>query len=375
MMQSFKLFAGIHERKYKEGSEEYATRLKYYTRAHYAVLDHNRKVGRRWNATLNEFSDWSDAELKQLRGYVRDMHYSGQSSFRSFRKDTRSLAEKVPAEFSWTNLNAVRSVRNQGICGSCWAISTASVLQAHSEILGVNRTFSTQELVSCVPNPNHCGGTGGCNGATAELALAFTMKYGLSTVDEVPYKAQDSFCPKLAAERMTTQLFSGDDNDDVKDAMTGTSAFGLHKSVLHDLGRAFRMQSWERLPANDGFSLMTALTKDGPTVSSVAATNWVNYDAGIFDHCDNVVDHAVVLVGYGTDAKLKEPYWLIQNSWGPHWGENGFVRLLRHSDMADEPCGIDYRPEDGLACIGGPTEVEVCGECGIFFDSALPHFA
>jgi len=372
MIQSFNLFVGIHERQYKADSHEYFARLKHYTRVHYAVLDHNRKVGRRWNATLNEFSDWSEDELKQLRGYVRDMHSSGEGA-RSYRKNTVPRVATFPQEFSWSHLDAVKAIRNQGICGSCWAISTASVLQAHSEIVGINRTFSTQELVSCVPNPNHCGGTGGCDGATAELALAYTMKYGLATIEETPYRATNSSCPKQAADRITASLVSGDNND-VQNAMAGASAFGVHKSVSNDLGLVFNMQSWERLPENDGFTLMTILTSHGPTVSSVAASNWVTYDAGIFDHCDNVVDHAVVLVGYGMDVKLKEPYWLIQNSWGPHWGEKGFLRLLRHRNLADEPCGIDYRPEDGLACIGGPSEVEVCGECGLFFDSALPHF-
>jgi len=370
MIQRFDLFVEIHERDYKVGSTEYNARLKNYAHAHAAVLNHNRRSGRRWNATLNEYSDWSEEELKQLRGYVRDMHSTGGGSRRTFRSSVGARVADFPKEVTWTNLNAVRSIRNQEICGSCWAISTASVLQAHSEIHGVNRTFSTQELVSCVPNPNHCGGTGGCNGATAELALAYTMKYGLATKDEIPYTAKTGACPPEVADRVMSGEYDG---TDVQDAMAGTSAFGVHESVPSDLGRAFSMQSWERLPENDGFALMTALI-DGPTVSGVAAGNWVIYGEGIFDNCDNVVDHAIVVVGYGNDAVRKEPYWLIQNSWGSGWGEQGYLRLLRHSNLADEPCGTDYRPEDGLACIGGPTEVEVCGECGIFFDSALPHF-
>ena len=56
--------------------------------------------------------------------------------------------------------------------------------------------------------------------------------------------------------------------------------------------------------------------------------HWVKCDAGIFDHCDNGVDHAVVLAGYGLDAK-EEPYWLIQNSWGATLVGTGFVRMLR----------------------------------------------
>ncbi|CAE8585967.1 unnamed protein product [Polarella glacialis] len=60
---------------------------------------------------------------------------------------------------------------------------------------------------------------------------------------------------------------------------------------------------------------------------------------GVFHGCDRnfMVNHAVVIAGYGTDTALKMDYWLIRNPWGPDWGESGFIRIQRHStDESDK---------------------------------------
>ena len=120
---------------------------------------------------------------------------------------------------------------------------------------------------------------------------------------------------------------------------------------------------------------MRALVEKGPVAISVAATPWQSYTAGIFDGCepDSVIDHAVVLVGYGNDDKVKEKYWTIQNSWGD-WGEDGRIRILRR-DSDETECGIDHQPEVGTGCDGGPKQVTVCGMCGILYDTIVPLFA
>mmetsp|Transcript_72891 Transcript_72891/g.115007 ORF Transcript_72891/g.115007 Transcript_72891/m.115007 type:complete len:107 (-) Transcript_72891:75-395(-) len=76
-------------------------------------------------------------------------------------------------------------------------------------------------------------------------------------------------------------------------------------------------------------------------------------------------------MGYGHDPNLNEDYWLIRNSWGANWGEMGYIRLFRHAD-AQAWCGTDYSPEEGNGCSGGPSQVPVCGMCGILSDSSYP---
>ncbi len=96
-------------------------------------------------------------------------------------------------------------------------------------------------------------------------------------------------------------------------------------------------------------------------------------ESGVFkDDCGADVDHAIVLVGYGTDASAGD-YWLIRNSWSSGWGEAGYIRLARYGDTpAGEPCLIDNTPGDGDGCKGGPATEKVCGICGIMSDSSYP---
>merc|ERR1719162_32350 len=87
---------------------------------------------------------------------------------------------------------------------------------------------------------------------------------------------------------------------------------------------------------------------------------------------ESVINHAVMLIGYGHEGA---GFWQIQNSWGPGWGENGTIRLLRH-DSKDEDayCGWDTNPADGTGCKGGPDKVWVCGSFGVLYDSVVPTF-
>lgn len=72
-------------------------------------------------------------------------------------------------------------------------------------------------------------------------------------------------------------------------------------------------------------------------------------------------------MGYGTDPKLGN-YWLVRNSWSAQWGEKGYIRVARE-DPTNPPCGMDTKPSDGSGCDNGPSEVKVCGTCGILYDN------
>jgi len=222
-------------------------------------------------------------------------------------------------------------------------VAAVGALEAHAEKGGNTRPLSFEQLVDCVPNLQQCGGQGGCKGATSELAFAWVSENG------------------LAAAADYTGYLSGVE--------------GVCKTV----GRpAVRAESFVQLAANKLEPLMDAIANKGPVVVSVDASRWSMYSDGVFNGCarDATVNHAVMMVGYGRDEQRGMDYWLIRNSWGSGWGEDGFIRIQRHSGDVDDwgagYCGTDYKPLDGVGCKGGASNITVCGMCGILSDSSFP---
>jgi len=254
---------------------------------------------------------------------------------------------------------------DQGACGSCWAFAAGGALQMYAELstqraaggaslletsgnssanmAEMAASLSMGQMVECTQNPQECGGKGKCEGATAELAFEFVAKNGLTAEKHHGY-LQGSTCNMNAPKVLETG--------------------GL-----------------VRLPVNVLKPLRDLIENVGPAAVSVDAAKFNSYQSGIFDACprDAIVNHAVLLVGFGEDASAAgapAKYWLVRNSWGPHWGEGGFIRVLRHDgDINDRDkgyCGMDNKPKDGVGCKGGPPVIEVCGMCGILSDSSYP---
>jgi len=302
-LPSFESFIETHSRSYQQGSTEFTERQALYQQRKVDSELHNSAPDRLWTAGVNKLWDWTEAELKTLRGWDGSMMPDGGSS-RSVRRHGAFLQQQseLPTEKTWTSLETGQHIRNQGDCGSCWAIAVSTVLMGHAEIYtGKARTFSAEQLVECTPNPRHCGGDGGCKGATAELAMDWVMKNGLAEASEVPYTASDGACTAGGSSTQTMALALLDET-----AAAGTGTGGL----------AFGMTGWETLPKNEYEPLARALAEMGPVAVSVAADAWFSYESGIFNGCgkDAVVDHAVTAMGYGEEAGRK--YWTIQNSWG-----------------------------------------------------------
>lgn len=356
---TFASFVEMYKRAYKAGSAEYLQREALYEGRVAVSRQHNEQASRLWSAGVNKLWDWTSEEISQLNG--RHGHSGMQrggggklaivhaSKFlarnHSMSDNTTAMTAKTaPASKDWKHLECQKIIPDQGMCGSCWAVAASTVLQAHAEIYtSKTRSFSVQEMVDCIPNPQECGGQGGCKGATLELAMDYVLKNGCAQTHETPYSGKDLKCTK-------------------------TILAGRAKAD----GSAFGMVGWEKLKENAYEPLLLAL-QDGPVGVSVAASDWYLYSTGIFNSCgkDAIINHAVTMVGYGEENGTK--YWTIQNSWGELWGEQGFMRLLRHEDEKAW-CGIDNKPQDGTGCKGGPPEVTVCGMCGILYDSVVPHF-
>merc|ERR1719387_485147 len=125
------------------------------------------------------------------------------------------------------------------------------------------------------------------------------------------------------------------------------------------------------LKVNDYASLVSAVATKGPVAISLAAGSfgWQLYGGGVLSSCDCDMDHAVQLVGYGSDNG--KDYWLVRNSWGGSWGESGYVRVQRFGD-GKEPTCVDKKPQDGEACAGDTKPRTYAGLCGLMGSSSIP---
>jgi len=369
--EAFTNFVSKYGRTYHQGSQEFEMRRQIFSKSSELVESINARPHKSWTARINKFADRTKEELSRLRGWkggnrpghsAAPLDSEGVATFLS----TSHAVTELPESHTWTNLTSVKEIQDQGGCGSCWAFASATVLRAHSEIwMKSPRKFSVQQIISCTPNPQECGGTGGCQGATAELAMDYVFKHGCRTETELPYSEIDDNCPHSLMEE-------GIDDEPANS--------GLASASLGMLG-------WTKLPENKVGPLKAALVTKGPVAVSISAGySWNQYDGGILDDCpkDAIIDHAVVLIGYGQskilDGGEDEPemkYWHLQNSWGTDWGERGYLRMLRYDDSYEEndQCGWDNDPQIGSGCKGGPPEVHVCGMCGLLYDTVIPHFA
>eukprot|EP00928_Gymnodinium_smaydae_P087342 TRINITY_DN71615_c0_g1_i1.p1 TRINITY_DN71615_c0_g1~~TRINITY_DN71615_c0_g1_i1.p1 ORF type:complete len:533 (+),score=38.41 TRINITY_DN71615_c0_g1_i1:133-1599(+) len=295
---------------------------------------------------------------------------TASSAWLAYKEETNLKLSDLPLAKDWTRLSATTKVRNQN-CGNCWAAATALLLEAHHEIyMGHLRNFSLADLTKCTANPYGCGGDGGCAGATPALALHNAM---LNGVGEDEDEANCATNP--------TELYKPNEKQPPYEWNAN-----VHTAGTDAAGRKFGMVGWQLLPRNQYAPVLEMLATRGPATVAVASP-WASYGSGIFDACekDAVIGHSVVLVGYGVDTKIKvksrdgttKPamYWLLQNSWGPGFGESGRIRLLRREvDEEEAYCGFDKAPRDGVTCNGGPSKTYICGMCGVLFDVAFPMF-
>jgi len=354
---TFDHFCQDFGRDYKPGTEQYRTKLALFqaslARIH-EVNTRNKMESRSWTSGIHPFMDWSKEERKVMNGYkpsrnnlhrmtaLQTQTTSNLRSKSALKTKARSnMTMKFETDFNW-DLTGL-PIRNQGNCGSCWAISSVEAVEAQLLRDGTNVRVSSQALVDCVPNPKHCGGTGGCEGATGELAYQYMVDHGIPLESEVGYVGQTQQCENTNAD----------------------GPYSSNKRVM--------LSGWNQLPSNKLQPLQQALTTEGPAVVSVDANNWFDYTSGVFDGCDKenpVLGHAVLLVGYGEDSG--KGYWRIQNSWGADWGEAGHIRMIKHADE-EAQCGTDRKPQEGSGCDGGPSEITVCGSCGILYEPLIPQ--
>jgi len=366
---SFEDFVSKFNRSYSAGTPEWSDREAVFAERKQDVLAFLRGPERSWTKGITQFADYTESEYKAVLGYKgRRSSASAEAPGAAFARERKW---SYPAEFTVRHetRKLTEIVRNQGGCGSCWAEAATATLEGQMEanatmvahlrevLDGMGKTsqhptLSSQAMVSCTKNERNCGGSGGCDGATVELAYEMIKERGgIPMAIEWPYESGFGSTPEC------------------KDHVFQKAAIGI--------------TGYEVLPANKLHPLMQALYESGGAIAvSVDATFWGMYSGGIFSDTSGIrkgdfrLNHAVTLVAYQTPkkeatGKLTMGYWMIKNSWGQQWGERGFIRLEMKENEQDH-CGWDRQTHKGLACDGDPDEAWVCGTCGILYDSVYP---
>ena len=247
------------------------------------------KVGR--NSATNR-------SLDELCGLVEPKDWREHAVFDNNPVPTPTL----PKKWDWREQGGVTPVKDQGNCGSCWAFATVGPLESAIKIkTGQNVDLSEQWLVSCNrdgwgcnggwwAHDYHAGLIGKCGGTGAVLEENF------------PYVAYDQPC---SGPYPHNYLLVDGDGD------------GYSWEFIGDEGS---------IPSVE--KIKQAIYTHGPVSSTVYVDSAFHmYTGGVFNgDGDGPVNHGVVIVGWD-DTKGKNGVWILKNSWGTGWGENGYMYI------------------------------------------------
>ncbi|KAM0950238.1 putative fruit bromelain [Dioscorea sansibarensis] len=261
----------------------------------------NREESHKFKLGINQFTDLTN---KEFRAMYTGFKPSPTGNNRSKTKFKYANFTDVPESVDWRDNGAVTPIKDQGACGSCWAFSAVASMEGVTKLsTGKLISLSEQELVDCDIHGNDTG----CQGGYMDNAFEFIIQNGgLTTEENYPYNATDGVC-------------------------------NTEKEASHDAS----IKGYEDVPANSEDDLLKAVANQPVSVAIDASGLFQFYQSGVLSYigCGTDLDHGVAAVGYGTTSDGTK-YWIVKNSWGESWGEEGYVRMERDVIVEGGTCGI-----------------------------------
>ncbi|KAK3121431.1 hypothetical protein QOZ80_8BG0653080 [Eleusine coracana subsp. coracana] len=289
-------------RVYKDATEK-AQRFQVFE-ANVKFIDSFNAKGHKFWLGVNQFADLTNEEFRATKTN-KGFKPSTVKVPTGFRYEHVSV-DTLPTSVDWRTKGAVTPIKDQGQCGCCWAFSAVAAMEGIVKLSTGNLiSLSEQELVDCDVH----GEDQGCEGGLMDDAFKFIIKNGgLTTESGYPYTAADGKCK------------------------SGSNS-------------AATIKGYEDVPANNEAALMKAVANQPVSVAVDGGDmTFQFYSGGVMTgSCGTDLDHGIAAIGYG-QASDGTKYWLMKNSWGTTWGENGYLRMEK--DISDKKgmCGLAMEP-------------------------------
>ncbi|SPP81668.1 cathepsin L1 isoform X1 [Drosophila guanche] len=294
----FEEFKKINNKKYVHGFDEMRS-FKAFQTNFKIIKDHNKNYQdgqTSFRLATNVMADMStDGYLRNFLRLLKSQSNAADDNIADIVGSAQM--SNVPESLDWRRKGFTTPSQNQQSCGSCYAFSIAESIEGQVfKRTGKILTLSVQQIVDC--SVSH--GNQGCIGGSLRNTLKYLQSTGgIMRSDDYKYASKKGKCQ-----------FVGD------------------LSVVN-------VTSWAILPVNDEQAIQAAVAHIGPVAVSINATpkTFQLYSDGIYDDVSCLstsVNHAMLVMGYGKD------YWILKNWWGARWGESGYMRLKKGSNL----CGI-----------------------------------
>ena len=300
LFQQFQRFIKKYNKKYNS-MEEFLKRFEVFKKNVISTFKDNSFH----NTGITKFSDLTRQEFSKIASNINlnDLTINTINSREAY------FVGAAPSSWDWRDRGYNPTIRDQGACGAFWAFNIMNHLEfLYYRMKGVMKPFSVQLLIDCDTMDS------GCNGGDISTALSWLKQNGIMLESDYPYTGMKGTCKKDPSKYIDMKV-------------TGYKKLGSSSSTFSPV---------------DEDEMKEFLYETGPLIVGFNANALQTYTGGVIDvpssQCPSSgINYIGILVGYGYDSVSNKNYWIVQNSWGKSWGENGYFRIKRGSGT----CGIN----------------------------------
>jgi len=291
------------------------------------------------NDMMDESADAEKSKKLKFKSKVnkQDDRTVAESTF-AYSSFNANIPDKdIPPSYDWRNVNGVNyvsAVEHQRRCGSCYVFAAKGMIESRIRIATNNTVrpiLSAQQALDCSSYAQGCSGgwpflTGG----------KYANEFGFVEESCYRYQAKDRPCR---------------DAGFIKYMKPAQRKLVEKADWKHDCTNRYYAAHYRYIGGyygnDDADSMKKELFKHGPIVIGMNVhDDFRYYSSGVYKHTRlsskfnhiahgfRKVTHAMLIVGYGTDVTEngKSDYWITKNSWGPYWGDNGYIKIRRGVD-------------------------------------------